>query len=437
MEERREQGGSTEATARAWLEVDLSALRRNAEALRARLRPRARLLPMVKADAYGLGAARVARALSGEGVWGFGVATVEEGAELRRAGIGDRIVVFTPCAPIDAPRALEWGLEPVATSLGALREYAGAGAAGGATLRAHLEVDTGMGRFGLPVERVAEWAGEVRELLEGGRLELASTFTHFHSSESDPAATRVQWERFEAAVRALRESGVEPGLLHAANSAAVLRHPEAHADLVRPGLFLFGGEAVPADRDPGEAGAPPRPEPVVRVRARVLDVRDLPAGATVSYGATFRTSRPSRMATLGIGYADGLPHALSNRGEALVEGRRVPFVGAVCMDMTVVDVTEVDGRVRPGTTATLLGREGHAEIGLAELARQCGRIAYEVLTSFSGRLSRVTAGGGATEDGATGDEGSERSDRPGATGARDRSGQERVEGHGVEREQPA
>lgn len=425
MEERGEERATTAATARAWLEVDLAALRRNAETLRATLGAGTRLLPMVKADAYGLGAVRVARVLSDAGVWGFGVATIEEGAELRRAGIEDRIAVFTPCAPIDAPRALQWRLEPVATSLDALREYASTAAAGGSALRVHLEVDTGMGRFGLPAERAGEWAEEVRKLVEGGPVVIGSTFTHFHSAESDPAATGEQWVLFEGTVRALREAGVDPGPLHAANSAAVLRHPEVHADLVRPGLFLYGGEVVaPAEASGGDGSAVTlRPEPVARVRARVLEVREVPAGATVSYGATYRTRRPSRLATLGIGYADGLPHALSNRGSALLGGRRAPVVGSVCMDMTVVDVTEMSG-IRPGTTATLLGREEGAEIGLGEVARQSGRIPYEVLTSFSSRLPRVARG-------------AEITGIPGVAAAGEAPDQERADEHGVEREQPA
>lgn len=428
-------GAADSTTARAWLEVDTGALRRNAAALRTRLRPGTHLLPMVKADAYGLGAVRVARALAAEKPWGFGVATVEEGAALREAGVGGRVVAFTPCAPIDATRLLEWRLEPVVTSLGALREYAAA-VGGAGRLRVHLEVDTGMGRFGLAAERAGEWAPEVHAALGGAELELASTFTHFHSAESDPEATLRQWRRFEDALSALRAAGVDPGLRHAANSAAVLRHPEVHADLVRPGLFLYGGEAVttalgagPGDGGPGAVDL--RPEPVARVRARVLDVRQVAEGVTVSYGATFTTRRPSRLATLGIGYADGLPHALSNRGQALVAGRRVPFVGAVCMDMTVVDVTGVGG-VRTGMAATLLGRDGAEEIELGELARLGERIPYELLTSFSARLPRVEAPPAPLDSSANGGE-----REPARGGGGGRPDHERIEEHGVEREQPA
>jgi alanine racemase len=185
----------------------------------------------------------------------------------------------------------------------------------------------------------------------------------------------------------LRDRGVDPGLLHIANSAAALADPSYHLNLVRPGLYLFGG-----GRGMVGGGDPP-PEPVVRVRARVLEVRELPAGTTVSYGATFVTERASRLATLGIGYADGFPHGASNRASALLEGRRVPIRGAVCMDLTVVDVTGVD-EVQPGSVATLLGREGDEEITLHELAEAGGAIEYEVLTGLGAGLPRVMVDSG-------------------------------------------
>lgn len=375
-------------TERAWLEVDLAAFRRNAQAVADRVGGAAHLLPMVKADGYGLGAVSVTEALGGLGVWAFGVATVGEGAELRQAGIRERIVVFTPCAPIDGPNFLELELEAAVTSLAALRSYAEV-ATGDQTLPVHLEVDTGMGRFGLSAFEVGDWAPRVAELLSSGSLQLVSTYTHFHSAGRNARATRAQWAYFLTAVDELRAAGVEPGLLHAANSDATLRHPNTHGDIVRPGLFLYGGYGG-GDWGEGRGGAVEdfRPEPVVRVQARVLDVREVPEGTTVSYGATFTTVRSSRLATLGIGYADGMPHALSNRGHVIVAGRRVPVLGAVCMDMTVVDVTEIRD-VKPGAVATVLGRAGAEEISLEEVARSSGTIEHEILTGFSSRLPRV------------------------------------------------
>jgi alanine racemase len=361
--------------------VDLGALRRNAERLRTIVEP-ARLLPMIKADAYGLGAAVVAEALRAVDPYGYGVATANEGASLRATGATERIVVFSPSSPADSPALIENGLEPVAMSLASLRRFAEAARAGGAVLPVHLELDTGIGRAGLPWEEAERWSKEVATVLLDGCLKLESTFSHFHSAEADDAATREQLSRFENAIATLRAAGVEPGALHIANSAAALADASYHLDLVRPGLYLFGGGYGLA------RGELPPAEPVARVRARVLEVRDVQAGATVSYGATYVTGRPSRLATIGIGYADGLPHGASNRSSALIDGERVPIRGAVCMDITVVDVTGMDD-VDAGHVATLLGRDGEAEITLAELAEADGTIEYEVLTGFGKGLPRV------------------------------------------------
>lgn len=377
-------------TRRAWLELDVAALGRNAAALAERLGT-ARLLPIVKADGYGLGALRAVRALRAADPWGFGVATVDEGAILRTAGVSERIIVFFPLPPADTPSLARHGLEPAVSSVGALLAYGAHAEAAGPSrgiLSFHLEVDTGMARAGLPASEVDRWAPRVASLLEAGGLRLASTFTHFHSAEVDPEATRAQWELFRAALARMRVEGLDPGLIHVANSAAILLHPRMEADLARPGLYLYGG----GPGSPGSSlnlpeGVRP-PEPVARLRARVLGVREVPEGTTVSYGATWRAQRPSRLATLAVGYGDGLKVALSNRGFALLGGRRVPIVGRVCMDVTLVDVTDA-GAVDPGDVATLLGRDGEEEIGLAEMARLSDTIEYEILTGFTSRLPRV------------------------------------------------
>ena len=367
---------------RAWLEVDVAALRRNGRRLSDRLGP-VRTLPMVKADGYGLGAVRVARALADLEPWAFGVATAEEGRTLREAGIGARVVVFADWAARVAGPLLEARLEPVLTGPASLSAWRAAAGRGG-PVPGHLEVDTGMSRTGFRAEETERWVPRVAAAVREGWLRLESTFTHFHSAARDRAETQRQWERFTASLAALESAGLDPGVRHAANSAAIFRHPEVRADVVRPGLFLYGG------RGPGEGFEPPG-EPVVRLRARVLEVRNVPVGTTVGYGATWRAGRPSRVATLGVGYGDGLPHALSNRGVAIAGGRRVPIVGGVCMDTTMVDVTDA-GDVEPGSVATLLGPDGEEEITLKELASASGTIEYEVLTGFGQRLPRRETG---------------------------------------------
>ena len=371
---------------RAWLEVDLAAIARNARRVAARAAP-ARLVPMVKADAYGLGAVPVARALDPLERYAFGVATPREGTELRRGGIEGRIIVFAPSAAAESGEMLDARLDAAVLSLDSLGRLAAAGRAAGARITVHLEIDTGMGRAGLPAGAAVAWAPRVAALLKGGGAALGSAYTHFHSAGADDAATRGQLARFLKAVGRLEAAGVEVPLRHAANSDAVMRDRQYHLDVVRPGICLYGG-----GRRTDAGDAPQDLESVARVRARVLEVRDLAPGSTVSYGATYATSGVERLATLGIGYADGLAWRLSNRGPALVRGMRVPIRGGVCMDVTSVDVSPVSG-VEPAEVATLLGRDGPEEITLAEVAEAAGTIEYEVLTAIGRRLPRVYAGG--------------------------------------------
>lgn len=373
---------------RAWMEVDCRALRANYDAVIQRIPAGCRMLPMVKADAYGTGASLAVRALAPLAPYAFGVATLGEAVEVREAGWNGRVLVFTPSLPADLEGCLEAKLEPVVGDLGGLEACASAtrrAAASGAEwpLPVHLEVDTGMGRFGLPWRHAADWAEGAARLLRDDGVALASTLTHFHSAETDEPATREQWRRFEECLRAMREAGMDPGLVHAANSAAAMEYSGVTADVVRPGVWLYGAQV---------AGR--RPQAVAAVRARVLAVRDLAAGDTVSYGATWTAPGPSRMATLGIGYADGLPRCLSGRGRALMNGESVPIRGIVTMDSIVIDVTGRDD-VRSGDVATVLGRDGEALITPEELAEVCGTIAYEILTGWSARVPRIGIDGDA------------------------------------------
>ncbi|MGD8495681.1 MAG: alanine racemase [Gemmatimonadales bacterium] len=364
------------------MEVDCRALRANYDAVTQRIPAGCRTLPMVKADAYGIGATLAVRALAPLGPYGFGVATLEEARGVRDDGWDGRIVVFTPTLPADVAGLVSACCEPVVGNLSALATCLEAG------LQVHVEIDTGMGRFGFPWSTGPDgWPDRIARMLSdaGGRGGggIGSVFTHFHSAETDEAATREQWRRFEAAVDALREVGVDPGLVHAANSAAAMEYPGVVADVVRPGVWLYGVEVCGR-----------RPQPVAAVRARVLTVRDVDAGSTVSYGATWTASSPARLATIGIGYADGLPRCLSGKGRALIHGRPAPFRGVVTMDTTVVDVTGRDD-VEPGDAATVLGRDGAGEITPEELAAACGTIAYEILTGWSTRVPKIGLDGDA------------------------------------------
>lgn len=369
-----------EPDARAWVEVNLDAVRANYDTVRRRASA-TRVLPMVKADAYGLGAVRVARALEPLEPWGYGVATAREGAELREAGVTRPILVVTPLPPSDVDVAAGARLTAAISSVEGLAAWeAAADRAGGDPLDFHVEVDTGMGRCGFDWREVGSWSERLGRI--GGRVRWTGVFMHFHSADAVDTRTAVlQWERFQDTLVQLPVSR-EGLLVHAANSAAAVRWKEYAADMVRPGIFLYGGDPAP------EVDGSPSPEPVVSVRARVVLAREVPAGSTVGYGATHVAAATERWGTLGIGYGDGLPRSLGNRGEALVNGRRIGIIGRVSMDLTTVDLSELPD-VEAGAVATLLGADGARQITLEEVAAHADTIGYEVLTRLGARLPRI------------------------------------------------
>lgn len=379
---------STALRSRAWVDVDLQALKRNLLRVRDAAGAGTSVVPMVKADAYGLGAARIwpalAEALAPDGPWGLGVAALVEGEALRRDGWTGRVVVFSPLPPGELTRAAAAGLAPCFSDLHALRAWAELAAETGRRLPFQLEVDTGMGRAGLPWSEAAAWGAEVVRI-GGDLLVWEGCYTHFHSAdEPDLAPTVEQWRRFREALVQLppEENGAPRRLLHCANSAATWRCG-FDADLVRPGIFLYGGRAGPDTE----------PEAVAALRARIALVREVPPGTTVGYGATYAASGPERWGTLAIGYGDGLPRRLATAGgEALVHGRRVPMIGRISMDVTVVDLTGVP-EAADGDVATLIGRDGAEEITVDEVASRCGTISYEILTGLGTRLPRVYSTG--------------------------------------------
>lgn len=345
---------------RAWVEVDLGALVRNGR--RVRDRAGVPLLPMVKADAYGLGAVRVTHALEALEPWGYGVATVDEGEELRRAGIVRPIVVFTPLLLDDLDAARDARLTPTLGRRAEIEHWRATG------LPWQLAIDTGMNRAGIPWDEV----DSLHDLLAAVPPEGA--FTHLHSAELDDGSRELQEERFAAAVARLP---ARPSLLHVENSPGVEASGPSRWDLARPGVFLYG---VGTDR-PEIA-----PEPVAAVRARVVDLRTVADGETVSYDATWRADGPRRIATLAIGYADGYRRALSNRGTVLLNGRCAPIAGLVTMDMTMVDVTDVPCEL--GDVATLVGSDDAQRLELVDVARAGDVSPYELLTGLRCRLRR-------------------------------------------------
>jgi len=349
---------------RAWVEIDLGALVRNGERYaRAAGTP---ILPMVKADAYGLGAVRVAHALMDltPQPWGFGVATIEEGIELRRSDIRLPILVVSPLLPTQFDAARRHELTPVLGDPVAIARWSRTGRPW------HLMIDTGMNRAGISWRDVAT----VREVAAAHPPE--GVCTHFHSAQLPNGSRAEQERRFADAVAQLP---VTPPMLHADNSGAVEHRSPSPYSFARPGIFLYGVSSGP--------DAAFQPEPVVSVRGRVVEVRVVQEGDTVGYDASWRAPRNGRVATLSVGYADGYRRALGNRAHALLDGQTVPVVGYVTMDMTMLDVT--DKPCAPGDIVTLIGKDGDARITVADVAAVGGLSPYEVLTGLRGRLPRL------------------------------------------------
>ncbi|MBI5246743.1 MAG: alanine racemase [Elusimicrobia bacterium] len=359
-----------------WAEIDLGALVGNLRHLRKRVGPRMKLMFVVKANAYGHDAvlcalaAQKARAAD----W-LGVSSVEEGLALRTSGVNLPVLVLGSLYPFESVlAAAAHDLTPIVASLESARRVAEAAARLRRVINIHVKVDTGMGRIGVRPDAAPAL---VRELSALRGIRVQGLYTHMAKAEDDRAFTERQLSAFRKVLKALDKEGLRPPLVHAANSAAALRHPGARFDLVRPGLAAYGlYEGF---------------SPVLTLKSKIIYTKTVGKGTPVSYGAAWRAKRASRIATLPIGYGDGYPRALSNKASVLVGGKRCPVVGRVTMDQVMIDVTDVP-RARVGDDAVLIGSQDGASIPAAELARACGTISYETVTALSGRVPRVGVG---------------------------------------------
>ncbi len=357
--------------------VDLDRLGRNLQVVRRAVGPGTRVLAAVKGDAYGHGLVSASLALQEAGCEAFGVALVEEGKALRRAGVTGEIICLGGVGHDGAEEAVAWDLTPMVYDLEAAARIDAAGRRRGTPVEIHVKVDTGMGRLGVPR---GDWEPFLDRLANFAWLDLVGLASHLAESEApDPTFTLEQARRFREALAALEVRNWRPRWRHLANSAGALGHRslvEPPFNMVRVGLALFGVAPGPGLGD----GL----EPAMRVTTQVLFVKNIPRGYGISYGRRWRSERPSRIATLPVGYADGYPRALSERAEVVVRGHRCPVRGSVCMDMVMVDVTDVTEQVRCGDEVLLLG-EG---LPASELAGWAGTIPYEILCGFSDRVPR-------------------------------------------------
>jgi alanine racemase len=359
-------------------EVDLDAIRANVRTLKP---DGVELMAVVKANAYGHGDVAVAAAAVEAGASWLGVALVEEGIRLREAGLRAPILMLTEFPPGAEKDALAADLTSTVYTVAGLAGLAEAGSALGRAPGVHVKVDTGMHRVGLPPDRATAFCTEV---LDRG-LELEGLWTHFaRSEEIDEPTTIRQLDRFRSVVSELAAAGIHPRYRHAANSGAAIAVPDSQLDLVRVGIAMYG--VVPGTALSGRVDL----RPAMSLRSRVSFVKRLDAGEAVSYGHRYRLERPSTIATVPVGYADGYPRALSDAGRVLIRGRRYPVAGTVTMDQVMVDCGE--DPVEPGDEVVLFGRQGSEEIPAAEVADRTGTIAYEIVCGVSERVPREYRG---------------------------------------------
>ena len=381
-----------------WAEVSTSALVNNLDAIRKYVNPPAekrqtprKILAIVKGNGYGHGGPQVAKVLEKAGADWFGVTCTDEGIAVRKAGVRKPVLILTSFVHGEESRLIEHGLTAVIHRCEQLAMLDRAAAKRGRKrVSFHLKIDTGMNRLGIATSDVECFA---RQLAKSKHLELGGIFSHLASSEafSDSLAgrqTAEQEERFYAALERLRALGIDPGLVHLANSAAIVSRPETWADMVRPGAILYGYH-------PGYDPVEKRPEiearlplqPVMSLRTRIISVRDVPAGAGVGYGASFVAKRPSRIGVLAAGYGDGIHRSLGNKGHVLVHGKLAPIVGIVSMDVTMVDLTDVP-QARSGDITTIYGVDGEFRHPAHLVARSLGTVTSDLLCMVSQRVPR-------------------------------------------------
>ncbi|MDJ0848027.1 MAG: alanine racemase [Myxococcota bacterium] len=366
--------------------IHLGPLAHNLRLLQALVGPGRRLWPAIKANAYGHDAGIVARALLALGVDTLCVSHPEEAIELLESGLRARFVVLSASLPEQSEGIVAHDLEPVVCTEEMLESLGRTAARAGRRLAVHVKVDTGMGRIGIPPEAVPAFLDRCRERPS---LRVKGLMSHFaRAGEADKSFSRAQLEAFDRVREATRDHGIP--FHHFANSAAVFDLPESHLDASRPGVAVYG---LP----PSTTLANPRVKelrPVLEWVTRISFLKEVPAGVGLSYGHSFRTERPSLLATLPVGYGDGLHRGLSNRLEVLIHGRRCPQVGTITMGQCLVDVTALRGRVSLGDLVTLIGRQDDEAVTADELAARLGTINYEIVTAIQRRVPRIAVDGG-------------------------------------------
>lgn len=368
---------------RAWAEIDLDAIARNVREIRRITSKRAEIMGAVKADAYGHGVVETVRTMLDNGVTRLAVSMLDEAIQLRKLGIDVPILILSYTDPVRAEEIILNEVTQTVFSHDLAKALSNAAVKLGRNIKIHVKVDTGMTRVGFMPGYSA-----VKNVLEISRLPniiIEGLFSHFASAdEADRSYTKMQFEKFMSICSELSRVGVHIPVKHVCNSAGIMEYPEMHLDMVRPGIILYG--IYPSDEvDRSKISL----KPAMTLKANVILVKDVERDTCISYGRTFKTARESRIATIPIGYADGYTRLLSNKGQVLVNGEKVPVVGRICMDQCMIDVTDARHPVAVGDEVVLFGRQGGEEISVGEVASAIGTISYEVLCIIGKRIPRV------------------------------------------------
>jgi len=361
------------------VEINLDNIAHNIQQVRRRVDDKVKIMAIVKANGYGHGAVEIAKVAIENGVEWLGVATVEEGIQLRESGIRSPILILGLSPPKQAQEVIKYRLSQTVCDKKLAKALSNDAKSCGQVAKVHVKVDTGMGRLGVYPGKAT---GFVKEISHFEGIEIEGIFTHFSVAGEDKDFTKLQIERFKEVVVNLKKEGIHLSLKHAANSAAILDIPSSYFNLVRPGITLYG--LYPSPKVTRTASL----KPAMSFKTEIVYLKKVPAGCSLSYGRTFTTKKKSIIATLPVGYADGYPRALSNKGEVLIKGKRAPVVGTVCMDMILVDVTHIPD-VKVGDEVVLFGKQDSAEITIDEITSKTGAINYEIICGISKRVPRV------------------------------------------------
>ena len=364
-------------------EIDLDAMTYNLEHIKKNLAPGTQVIAVLKADGYGHGAVPLARRIQKDPeIWGIAVATVEEGEELRNAGITKPILILGYTYQEDYQKIAKLDFRPAVFKLSMAKELSKAALEAGKTLKIHIKIDTGMTRIGY--RDVKKDVPEILEISKLPGLDIEGIFTHFaRADEADKTHALVQYEKFQEFIRALEQEGLHIPMKHCSNSAGIIRMQEANMDAVRAGIILYGlYPSKEVEREPVPL------KPLMSLRSHIAYIKTVEPGAEISYGGIFTTVRETRVATIPVGYADGYPRGLSNKGSVLIRGKRAPILGRVCMDQFMVEVTEIP-EAEELDQVTLLGKDGEDCITMEELGELSGRFNYEFACCISKRVPRV------------------------------------------------